>query len=139
MASPEIKVMALSNIYNRLMHFRNKGDVEDGHKHNFDHGTLVSSGSVLYELLDDNRNVIASKIFVAPNMVFVDKDRFHRITALEDNTVCACIHAVKTMDGEIIDPDFLIEPTVWEHKGEMRDLVYDRTGKMMMPLIQVND
>ena len=137
MASPEIKVMALSNIYNRLMHFRNKGDVENGHKHTFDHGTLVSSGSVLYEVINDNGDVIASKIFVAPNMVFVDKDRFHRITALEDNTVCACIHAVKTMDDELLDPDFLIEPIVWEGHGHMNKLVGERTGKGMIPFNKV--
>ena len=136
MACPEIKVMALSNIYNRLMHFRNKGDVENGHKHTFDHSTLVSSGSILYEVLDDNDNVIASKMFIAPTMVFVDKDRFHRITALEDNTVCSCIHAVKTMDGEIIDPDFLIEPVVWEDQGHMNMLVGETLGKEMIPFLK---
>lgn len=136
MASPEIKVIALSNIYNRLMHFKNKGDVENGHKHTFDHGTLVSSGSVLYEVLDDNGIVTASKVFVAPDMVYVNKDKFHRITALEDNTVCACIHAVKTLDGEIIDPDFLIEPVVWEGGGQMNRLVGERTGKPMIPFVK---
>jgi hypothetical protein len=29
---------------------------------------------------------------------------------LQDNTVCACIHALRTVDDELVDPDFLIAP-----------------------------
>jgi hypothetical protein len=65
-------------------------------------------------------------------MVFIDKNLFHRLTALEDNTVCSCIHAVKTMDGNIIDPDFLIEPIMWEHYGAMDWIVAEKTGKEMI-------
>ena len=132
MASPEIKIIALSNIYSRLMHFKHKGDVEYGHRHTFDHATLVSNGSILIETLDEDGNTASSKEFYAPNMVFIDKNKIHRITALEDNTVCGCIHAVRTMDEEIIDPDFLIEPVTWEGKGQMNRLVLERTGKRMI-------
>ena len=132
MASPEIKIIALSNIYSRLMHFKHKGDIELGHTHTFDHATLVSSGAVLVETLDNNFNITSSKEFYAPNMVFIDKDRIHRITALEDNTVCGCIHAVRTMDEEIVDPDFLIEPASWEGRGRMNSLVLEKTGKRMI-------
>ena len=135
MASPEVKVMALSNVYNRLMHFKSSGDCEYGHKHTFDHATLVSSGSVLYEVLDNKGNVVASKEFVAPNFVYVEKGKYHRITALEDNTVCNCIHAVKTMDGEIVDPDFLVDPVMWNTLGKMDKLVETKTGKEMIPLV----
>ena len=110
MAAPEVIILALSNIFSRMMYFQNKGDIEHGHKHVFDHATQVSHGSVLVEVLDDEDKVTASKVFKAPNMVFIDKDKFHRITALEDRTVCSCIHAIKTTDDEIVDPDFLIEP-----------------------------
>mgnify|MGYP003333987479 FL=1 len=84
MNSPDIKIISVSNVYSRLMHFHNKGDVENGHTHNFDHGTLISNGSVLYEVLDsEDGNTISSKVVTAPNFIFVNKDRFHRITALE--------------------------------------------------------
>lgn len=133
---PEIKIICISNVYSRLMHFRNKGDVELGHKHTFDHGSLISSGSVLYEVLDeDNKTVISSKVFSAPNFVFVDKDKNHRITALEKDTVCACIHALKTNDQEIIDPDFLIEPLIGNNKGIIPQTILAKTGKEGLSLV----
>ena len=137
MSPPEIKIIALSNVYTRLMHFLKKGDLENGHRHTFDHATLVSSGAVLVETLDENLNVVSSKEFYAPNMVFIDKNKNHRLIALEDNTVCGCIHAVRTMDEEIIDPDFLIEPVVWEGQGSMNRLVFEKTGKKMIEFIEV--
>jgi len=111
MAEPKIKIVAISNVYTRLMHFQNKGDVEIGHIHTYDHATMVSSGSILYEVLDSqDGNTIAKKEFKAPGYVFVDKDKYHRLTALEDNTICVCIHAMRSIDQNIIPPDILIEP-----------------------------
>ena len=111
MAVPFVKLISLSNVYTRLMHFVNKGDIEEGHKHNFDHATLISSGSILYEVLDDTGiEVVSSKVFTAPDLVFVHKDKFHRLTALEDNTVCGCIHALRAEGEDIISPDSFIEP-----------------------------
>ena len=124
--NPKIKLMAISNVFCRLMNFENKNDCEEGHKNNYDHGTLVSSGSVLYEALDDNKNTVKSKIFKAPDMVYVPKETLHRITALEDNTVCVCMHASRTIDGEIIDPDFFIET---KEGWDILDEVEIRTGK----------
>ena len=133
MASPEIKIIALSNVYSRLMHFLKKGDVENGHKHTYDHATLVSSGSVLVEVLDEFTNEpISSKPFTAPNMVFIQKDKIHRLTALENNTVCSCIHAIRTIEDEIVDSDFLIEPVWSQEKGEVRSLVQEKYNKEML-------
>ena len=135
MAAPEIKILALSNIFSRMMYFRKKGDVENGHKHVFDHATQVSYGSVLVEVLDDKETVTSSKVFKAPNMIFIDKDKFHRITALKDKTVCSCIHAIKTTDNEIVDPDFLID-TLWSvNKGELFRMVKDKYDKDMIPFV----
>jgi hypothetical protein len=129
-SSPEVTLICISNVYSRLMRFKNKGDVEVGHKHTFDHGTLLSSGSVLYEIIDENNNnTISSKVFHAPNFIFVDKDKKHRITALKDNTVCACIHALKTNDQELLDPDFLIEPLIGDNKGIIPKTILSKTGK----------
>jgi hypothetical protein len=132
--APEIKVICISNVYSRLMHFKNKGDVEDGHKHTFNHGTLVSSGSVLYEVLDDNGQAISSKVFTAPNFIFVNKDKNHRIIALEKNTVCACIHALRTIDEELLDPDFLIESLVGDTKSTIGKTILNKTGKKGLPI-----
>lgn len=103
-------MILISNVFSRFMHFKQAGDVELGHKHHYDHATLISSGSVCYEVINpDTQVVISSKNFVAPAFVFVAKDSTHRITALEDNTICACIHALRSEDGELLDPDFFIE------------------------------
>jgi hypothetical protein len=136
MAAPEIKIIALSNIFSRMMFFKNKGDIENGHKHTFNHATQVSHGSVLVETLDDEGRITSSRVFEAPNMVFIDKDKYHRIIALEDQTVCSCIHAIKTVDEEIVDPDFLIEPLWSTNKGEVLSLVKERYGKDMIPFIK---
>ena len=135
MAAPEIKIIALSNIFSRMMFFKNKGDVENGHKHTFDHATQVSHGSVLVEVLDDNGKVTSSKVFTAPTMVFIDKDKYHRLIALEDQTVCSCIHAIKTTDDVIVDPDFLIEPLWSTNKGEVVSLVKEKYDKEMIPFL----
>ncbi len=131
MSSPIIKLISLSNVYTRMMHFVKKGDVEMGHKHTFDHATLVSSGSVLYEVLSDTGEVEYFKTFTAPDMVFVDKDKFHRITSLEDNTVCGCIHALRTVGDDIIPPDSFIEP-YRDNDGIINVKIKERTKKDMI-------
>lgn len=131
MASPEIKLIAVSNVFCRLMNFVNVGDVEQGHQHTYDHATLVSTGSVMVEVLDNDNAVVSSKIFIAPNMVFIHKDKRHRLTALENNTVCSCIHAVRDVEGEIIDPEFLVEPLFSTGNGELVNLVAQKHGVPM--------
>ena len=118
--------MAISNVFCKMMNFENKGDFEEGHKHNYDHGTLISSGSVLYEAMDDNGNVTASKIFISPNMVYVPKETVHKITALEDKTICVCMHASRTIDDDIIDPDCIIEV---KEGWDILDEIEIKTGK----------
>lgn len=111
MAAPDSRIILTSNVFSRLMFFKQAGDVEQGHKHHYDHATLVSSGSVRYEVLDSQNPevVIATKEFIAPAFVFVHKDEVHRITALQDNTVCACIHALRDESGQLLEPDYLID------------------------------
>ena len=103
-------MICVSNVFTRIMVFNKAGDIEMGHKHNYDHGTLVSTGSVRVDILEeDKKTIISSKVFKAPTFIFVKKDYYHQLTALEDNTICACIHALRTNDDEIVDPDFLVD------------------------------
>ena len=106
---PEVRILAVSNVYCRLMNFVKKGDQEFGHYHDYDHGTLLANGRLLVEKTDDAGNVIYTKEFVAPTFIFIEKDARHVLTALEDNTVATCIHALRTIDDTIIDSDFLVE------------------------------
>lgn len=105
---PDRSVMAISNVFCRLMHFKKAGEVELGHYHNYDHGTLISSGEILIEMLDEKENVIASKKFIAPQLAFISKDKKHRLTALKDNSVAVCIHALRDIDSNILSPEFFI-------------------------------
>jgi hypothetical protein len=83
------------------MVFKNIGDIELGHSHQFDHQTLVAKGSI---------NVKANgkeTVFTAPHCVFIKAGVEHELTSLEEDTVVYCIHALR--DGtdvcDIIPPD----------------------------------
>ena len=61
---PEVKILAISNVYCRLMNFKKKGDVELGHFHDYNHGTLLSTGKLKVEMIsDDNLTPAVSDIF----------------------------------------------------------------------------
>lgn len=107
--SPDVKILAVSNVYCRLMNFKYKGDKEQGHYHSYDHGTLLAKGRLLVEKTDNEGNIIAAKEFVAPSFIFIAKDTRHVLTALEDDTIATCIHALRSIDETIIDSSFLIE------------------------------
>ena len=128
--APSIKIMCISNVYTRLMHFKNAGDIELGHAHDFDHGTLVSSGAVLVEILDYKTGKPTSqKTIEAPNFVYIEKDKLHRLTALADNTVCACIHALRTNDNELLDSDFFVDQLTGDSKGIIPRTIMEKSGK----------
>ena len=103
---PDIQLSCVSNMFVRMMHFRHQGDIEQGHSHPFDHMTLLADGALAVEVDGISRD------FYAPKIIFITKDKEHKLTALEDHTVAFCVHAIR--DGErvedIIDPDSLVIP-----------------------------
>jgi hypothetical protein len=109
---PEIKILAVSNVYCRLMNFKKAGDFEQGHYHTYDHGTLLTKGKLLVEKTDHNGNVTSSKEFTAPTFLYIENGHRHILTALEDNTLATCIHALRTIEETIVDSSFLIDETV---------------------------
>jgi hypothetical protein len=115
---PSIKILAVSNVYCRLMNFVNKGDIEIGHTHHYDHGTLLASGSVKVEILDEDNNVLSTKDFHAPDFIFIAKEKIHKLTALENNTVVTCIHALRDVDDDLVDPDFLVQSAIIDETKE---------------------
>jgi len=81
------------------MHFAKAGDVNEGHKHNYDHMTLLATGKVAVHVNGQTTN------FTAPQMIFIQAGKSHYIEALEDNTVAYCVHALRDKDTEeILDP-----------------------------------
>jgi hypothetical protein len=101
--APQIKLAVISNVWIKVMNFRNVGDFNAGHAHTFNHATLLSSGSVEVQ--------VEGKLttFEAPSIIYIEKDKVHKITALQANTVVSCIHALR--DGnetdDIISEDML--------------------------------
>ena len=87
------------NVWVRSHFFTKAGDTNGGgHKHHFDHVTLLAVGSVLVEMEGHE-----PKEFHAPTFIVIDKDHKHKLTALTDGVVYYCVFAVRDIDGEVSD------------------------------------
>lgn len=89
-------VKIVDNIFVKMHFLAKAGDVYDGHSHVFDHISILSSGSVSMTYRDTSRS------FKAPHLIVVPKGIEHQFTALEDNTMFCCIHAIREGD-EVYD------------------------------------
>lgn len=103
MAYPDTKMVCVSNLWMRQMHFLKAGDKNEGHIHNFDHITHLSKGSVEVDV-DGNKTT-----FHAPHLIYIAKGKRHFLMALEDDTVACCVHALRTGEREedILDPSMI--------------------------------
>jgi len=85
------------NIWVRSHFFKKAGHTNGGgHKHNFDHVTLLAVGSVLVEVEGQK-----PKTFDAPTFIVIDKDHSHKFTALTDGVVYYCVFALRDLDGNV--------------------------------------
>lgn len=103
MSYPDTTMTCVSNLWVRMMHFKQAGDKNEGHVHNFDHVTLLSKGTVRVHVEGETTE------FKAPKLIYITKGKSHYIEALEDDTVASCIHALRTGEREedIISPDMI--------------------------------
>lgn len=103
MSYPETKMVCVSNLWLRQMHFAKAGDRNEGHVHNFDHMTLLAKGSVTVDV-DGQLSE-----FSAPQMIYIAKGKRHFLVAKEDDTVAYCVHALRTGEREedILDPSMI--------------------------------
>lgn len=100
MALPQNRFTCAGNLWIRQMVFEKAGDANEGHEHNYDHLTLLTTGSVRV-YVDGN-----TSDFVAPQVIYIKKGKSHYIEALEDNTIAFCVHALRDAETEeILDPD----------------------------------
>jgi hypothetical protein len=135
MAKPKDLLIAVSNVFIKFMTFENVGDENSGHYHTYDHATLITSGRVRYELLDGlDGAVISSKEFTAPDAVFVDKNHCHRMVALEPGTTTACIHALRSVDSELIPPESFIDPLITPDAQGFYEFVRKKLEKRLQPM-----
>lgn len=96
---PKISLIMSGNLYMRQMRFENKGDIEKGHCHTYDHLTLLATGSMKVKV-DGTETV-----FVAPTAIKILAGKIHELEALEDNTLAYCVHALReAMTEEVLPP-----------------------------------
>lgn len=109
---PEVAIGCVSNMWSKMMDFKKAGHTEYGHTHTFDHMTLLARGSLQVTV-----DGVASN-FSAPHMIFIKAGKFHELTALEDDTLAYCIHALRDSNGDILDPAMI-------PKGVNKDTVFE--------------
>lgn len=70
----------------------------EGHKHSFDHVSLLTTGSVSVEIEGHE-----PKQFDAPTFIIIRKEHEHKFTALTDNVNWYCVFALRDLDGEVVE------------------------------------
>lgn len=100
MEYPNTQIGCVANLWSKQMHFIKAGDTERGHSHIFSHLTLLAKGSLRVTVEG------VSTEFTAPHMIYIEKEKIHELTALEDDTLAYCIHALRDGNGveDILDP-----------------------------------
>ena len=115
------------NIWVRSHHYKQAGDTNDGgHRHHFDHVTLLAKGSIRVEV-----EGFEPKEFTAPTFIVIKKDHKHNITALVDDVVYYCVFALRDIDGEVTDiysGDNSPYGTVHDHVWELQNLDKKTSG-----------
>lgn len=86
------------NIWVRQNVLELTGQTHNGHKHKFDHVTLLVSGKISVEIVGQ-----PLKEFIAPTFIIIRKEHQHKIMAMSDSVVYYCVFALRDIDGEVIE------------------------------------
>ena len=86
------------NIWVRQNLLEKTGDSHPGHKHNFDHVSLLTSGKVRVTIKG-----YPPKEFTAPTFIVIKKEHTHTFEALADNTLWYCVFALRDINGDVTD------------------------------------
>lgn len=86
------------NIWVRQNLLAKAGTETVGHKHKFDHVSLLAQGKVRVHVEGHE-----PKEFTAPTFIVIRKEYNHKFTALADNTIWYCVFAIRDLNGEPID------------------------------------
>ena len=92
---PDTDLKIVDNVFVKMIKLARLGDIHPGHAHVFDHITLLATGSVLM------KHDRGQQQFTAPHLIVTPKGIVHEFSALEDNTLLCCIHAIR--DGNSVD------------------------------------
>lgn len=96
------------NVFIRPNTLANVGDKVHGHKHAFDHTTIVFQGAVhVHAVLPDGTT--RDRDFTAPAHFLVRADVEHEIAAIMPNTVFWCVYSHREPQGRVT-----LEYTGWD-------------------------
>jgi len=101
MSAPKSNMASVANLWLRQMHFIDVGDKNEGHRHDYDHVTLLAKGSVEVDVEGHKT------IFRAPHMIYIVAGKSHYLTALEPDTVAYCVHALKEPEATLLDSNMI--------------------------------
>jgi len=91
-------------IYIRQIQLKKQGYGVPGHKHTYDHTSMLATGAV--RAWRDDKFI---GDFVAPTGIKILAGCFHKFVALEDNTVMYCIHNTHGLPKEALEDELVIE------------------------------
>jgi hypothetical protein len=77
-----------------------KGEMVQGHTHNFDHTTIIFTGPVRIKATKPGEPTW-EKTFIGPAHVLIKADWMHEITALDDAEFW-CVYAHRTPQGDVV-------------------------------------
>jgi hypothetical protein len=86
------------NIWVRQNVLQKAGERFGGHKHEFDHVSLLTKGRVMVEV-----EGYEPKEFTAPTFIIIKKEYAHDFVALEDDVNWYCVFALRDLDGEVVE------------------------------------
>lgn len=119
---PKVSLIISGNLYMRQMRFENKGDIENGHCHTYDHLTLLTSGSLKVSVDD------IETIFEAPTAIKILANKQHQLEALEENTLAYCVHALREAATEDVLP-----PSAYTVNEKSKVFEKTETGLLVKP------
>ena len=89
-------IQIVSNVWCKMMKFENVGDFIEGHRHKFDHQTLLAKGK--FNVILEGKDPFE---VTAPAMLFIKKGLLHEFHAIERDSLAFCIHPIR--DGERVE------------------------------------
>ena len=101
-----------ANVWVRQKIFTKVGEEIGGHKHKYDHLSILARGEVQLRVDD------TIKVFKAPTFIVIPKDKVHNATALTDDVLWYCVFAHRDIDGEVFDSEINAMPDMECHNIE---------------------
>lgn len=97
----QCKISVVAHQWIKMMEFQGAGDIMEGHKHTFDHNTILAIGRFEVEVEGEKYE------YEAPRVLKILKGKEHSIKSLDEYGLAFCLHILR--DGErvedIVDPD----------------------------------